>query len=144
MYRALPFSVLSSILRIYPRQKHKNRIIHFASIDCRYSTESKNIVTYKELKEISTENANALIIDVREPEELLDTVADLENVLKTMSHEEFRKKYGMEKPNFDKPIVFSCMKGIRSADAQSISQRLGYRDVKNYLGGWVDWAEQSK
>lgn len=53
-------------------------------------------------------------------------MADLENVLKTLSEEEFKKRYGRPKPGSDFPMVFSCRLGARSAKAVQIAAQLGY------------------
>ena len=42
------------------------------------------------------------------------------------------------------PIVFYCMAGIRSMKAAAIAQKLGFLNVKNYGGGWNDWAEHQR
>ncbi|XP_023311468.1 heat shock protein 67B2-like isoform X2 [Anoplophora glabripennis] len=120
----------------------------------RYSTHEHNIATYEEIREIGREKSKkVLLIDVREPEELLETgvlpssinipLGNLESVLRDMSNEEFLKKYGREKPNEHFPLIFSCKLGKRSATACEICQRLGFKNIKNYAGGWTGWSERN-
>ncbi|KRT80470.1 hypothetical protein AMK59_7742 [Oryctes borbonicus] len=97
------------------------------------------------------DDEGVLLIDVREPKELLETgiipgainipVATLEDVLKNLTPEEFLAKYQREKPQRDTPIVFSCRSGNRSTKALDIALNLGYTNLKNYTGGWNDWAK---
>lgn len=54
-------------------------------------------------------------------------MSELESVLKSTSKEEFAQKYGRQKPDIGSPIIFSCRSGRRSAEAQAISQQLGYK-----------------
>lgn len=44
-----------------------------------------------------------------------------------MPSEQFLKKYGGPKPDVDSPIVFSCMKGMRSEKAQIAALQLNYK-----------------
>nr|XP_023025832.1 heat shock protein 67B2-like [Leptinotarsa decemlineata] len=111
-------------------------------------------VSYEDVKKVSLENCEALIIDVREPDELKETgvlpgsinipLGQLESVLKDVSNEHFYATYGKEKPTQNFPIIFSCRSGKRSASAQAIAQQLGFKRVHNYAGGWLDWEEKSK
>lgn len=54
------------------------------------------------------------------------SVSELENVLKSISGDEFLNKFGKPKPDKNTPIIFSCRSGVRSATAQTIAQQLGY------------------
>lgn len=54
---------------------------------------------------------------------LVDT---LQEVLVNMSREDFKLKYGRDKPGKDFNIIFSCRSGRRSANAQQLAISLGY------------------
>lgn len=57
---------------------------------------------------------------------LLVAVDNLEDVLKNMSQEDFKSKYGRDKPGKNFNIIFSCNSGTRSAKAQKLAINLGY------------------
>ncbi|KAK4881145.1 hypothetical protein RN001_004464 [Aquatica leii] len=111
------------------------------------------IMYYKEVKSIKDTKC-ALLVDVREPKELQETgvlpysvnipLGQLEHALNKLSNDEFKRLYGRLKPTLDYPLVFSCKSGSRSQKAAEIAQKLGYRNVSNYLGGWNDWAKNMK
>lgn len=108
----------------------------------------------EELKEMLG-NKDIQLIDVREPEELLDlgripssiniplgTVADALQ----MSPEDFEIQYGEPKPKLDDSnIVFHCRSGKRSITAMNIVKQLGYMKVRHYypgILGWLDYHDQ--
>ncbi|CAK1545930.1 unnamed protein product [Leptosia nina] len=102
----------------------------------------------------ATENRNVLIIDVRELEELKEhgkipnsiniPLGNVTPVLSTMPDNEFNKLYNRPKPTEDTEIIFYCMIGKRSGMAQQNAINLGYKNVKNYLGSYADWANKSQ
>ena len=44
-----------------------------------------------------------------------------------MTPERFKTLYGVEKPEDDDEIVFSCMMGVRSLTAVQIAEVIGYK-----------------
>ncbi|KAK4881118.1 hypothetical protein RN001_004437 [Aquatica leii] len=112
----------------------------------------KNI-DYQGVKSLKDQNS-VLLVDVREPKELQETgvlpnsvnipLGKLENALKNLSDDEFKKLYGRSKPTLDYPLVFSCKTGGRSKKASELAQKLGYTNVSNYSGGWTDWEKNMK
>ena len=40
----------------------------------------------------------------------------------------------------NKPLVFTCMAGVRSKKAAVMASNLGYINLLDYGGGWEDWA----
>ncbi|XP_041773779.1 rhodanese domain-containing protein CG4456 isoform X3 [Anopheles merus] len=90
-----------------------------------------------------------LLIDVREPSELAATgqiPTSINIPLKTvrtelsLSPEEFEKKYGRKKPATNDPIIFSCRSGVRAGQASFEADQLGFKNVKNYVGSWLEYA----
>ncbi|XP_053672135.1 rhodanese domain-containing protein CG4456-like isoform X2 [Anopheles nili] len=90
-----------------------------------------------------------LLIDVREPAELAATgqiPTSINIPLKTLrtelgiSSQDFEAKYGRKKPSTDDPIIFSCRSGVRSGQAAMEADQLGFRNVKNYVGSWLEYA----
>ncbi|XP_050075633.1 rhodanese domain-containing protein CG4456-like [Anopheles maculipalpis] len=90
-----------------------------------------------------------LLIDVREPSELNATgqiPTSINIPLKTirtelsLTPEAFEKKYGRKKPAASDPIIFSCRSGVRAGQAALEADQLGYKNVKNYVGSWLEYA----
>ncbi|XP_043655785.1 rhodanese domain-containing protein CG4456 [Drosophila teissieri] len=108
------------------------------------------IVDYDVVKKLPSEPQKVLI-DVREPEELKETgqiPASINIPLGVVSQELaaseqlFKSKYGREKPKPDTEIIFHCKIGKRSLKAAEAAAALGFKNVKNYQGSWLDWAER--
>ncbi|GJQ81676.1 putative heat shock protein [Trypoxylus dichotomus] len=106
------------------------------------------IVTLAELK-VAIQDPSVLIIDVRQPIELIETgvipnsinipLDKLENTLKNQTPQSFLQQYKRQKPPFDTTIIFTCRSGKRSGQAQKIALNLGFVNTKNYGGGWLEW-----
>ncbi|EDX14154.1 rhodanese domain-containing protein CG4456 [Drosophila simulans] len=108
------------------------------------------IVDYDVVKKLPSE-PQKLLIDVREPEELKETgqiPASINIPLGVVSQELaaseqlFKSKYGREKPKPETEIIFHCKIGKRSLKAAEAAAALGFKNVKNYQGSWLDWAER--
>ncbi|KAK9737831.1 Rhodanese-like domain [Popillia japonica] len=117
------------------------------------SSGDTKFVTYNEVQNLK-DNKTVLLIDVREPQELKETgiipgsinipLSILEQTLTGTPSDEFHAQFHRDKPDLDTPLVFSCKAGIRSSKAQNIAAKLGYSNVRNYKGGWLDWEEHVK
>ncbi|XP_017046914.1 rhodanese domain-containing protein CG4456 [Drosophila ficusphila] len=108
------------------------------------------IVDYDVVKKLPSE-PQKLLIDVREPDELKETgqiPASINIPLGVVSQELsaseqlFKSKYGRDKPKPDTEIIFHCKIGKRSLKAAEAAAALGFRNLKNYEGSWLDWAER--
>ncbi|XP_024138722.1 thiosulfate:glutathione sulfurtransferase [Oryzias melastigma] len=106
-------------------------------------------VSYEELKHLLANNPNLFLVDVRNQDEWdaghipraihiqLDTV----EAAFTMNSEDFRARYGVDKPPLDSPnMVFYCRTGKRSAQGLCTVKRLGYVNVRNYPGSYTEWS----
>lgn len=124
--------------------------INISAKDTEMSTKIQ-IANYEEIKDLPN-HPEVLLIDVRTPEELVQTgkiptsinipLSIVENELSvTVKSEDFKNKYGRDKPLADTPIIFTCRSGRRAQQAAEIAVKLGYKNVKNYKGSWLDWAE---
>uniref|UniRef100_S4PS43 Rhodanese domain-containing protein n=1 Tax=Pararge aegeria TaxID=116150 RepID=S4PS43_9NEOP len=108
-------------------------------------------VDYHQVKN-ATLNGNVLIVDVREPEEVKEhgkipnsiniPLGNVSTALGIMTDKEFQSLYKRPKPTEEGEIIFYCMIGKRSGMAQQNAINLGYKNVKNYLGSWTDWASK--
>ncbi|XP_045446905.1 putative thiosulfate sulfurtransferase, mitochondrial [Melitaea cinxia] len=121
-----------------------------------YSEQARNedvIVDYDYVKN-ATKNKNILVIDVREPNEVKEhgkipnsvniPLGNVSTALGTMSEKEFEKLYNIPKPTEETEIIFYCMIGKRSGMAQQNTINLGYKNVKNYLGSWLEWESKTR
>ncbi|CAB3239113.1 unnamed protein product [Arctia plantaginis] len=98
----------------------------------------------------ATANNETLIIDVREPEEVKEhgkipnsiniPLGNVATVLGNLSEKEFLRIYQRPKPKEETEMIFYCMIGKRSGKAQQNALGLGFKNAKNYLGSWTDWA----
>lgn len=94
-------------------------------------------ITVQELKERMDKGETIHLIDVREPYEheefniggLLCPLGDVMRAIEEMSDHK------------DEEIVVYCRSGRRSDTAKQIMQQAGYQNVRNLLGGMLDWQE---
>ncbi|KAL7949839.1 Rhodanese-like domain-containing protein [Trichoderma barbatum] len=104
--------------------------------------EIKALVEGKEPKE------KVVIVDVREPHELLDTgkIPGAINIPITtgvqsfhVSDEDFEDMYGYARPPKDAALLFYCKAGVRARAAAGLAQHAGWASVGEYPGSWLDW-----
>ncbi|CAO1305562.1 unnamed protein product [Diamesa hyperborea] len=110
------------------------------------------IATYDEVKDLPN-HPEKLLIDVREPQEIVDTgiiptsvnipLSTVEDSLK-LSAADFKSKFQREKPSPDTEVIFHCKMGGRAGKAADTAAQLGFKNVKNYKGSWTEWAEKEK
>ena len=95
-------------------------------------------ITVSELKSKLEQKEDFLLIDVREKYEhdefnvggQLIPLGTLPNQLEALA------------PNKEKEVVLYCRSGNRSGVAQSLMQRAGFTNVRNLLGGMLDWVDK--
>ncbi|KAL7895377.1 Rhodanese-like domain-containing protein [Trichoderma sp. SZMC 28014] len=104
--------------------------------------EIKTLVEKKDPKE------KVILVDVREPYELLDTgkIPGAINIPITsavqsfhISDEDFEDLYGYARPPKDASLVFYCKAGVRAKAAAGLAQHAGWESVGEYPGSWLDW-----
>nr|CAI5851035.1 unnamed protein product [Callosobruchus analis] len=117
-----------------------------------YSTSS--VASFEDVKKFGNQpSKDVYIIDVREPSELQETgvipssinipLGELETALKDLTDNQFRDKFGREKPDKQSLIIYSCLKGGRSAKAQELSQQLGYEKYVYFMNLLSKFEESS-
>jgi rhodanese-related sulfurtransferase len=99
----------------------------------------------------STPDPKRILIDVREPSELLATGTIPSSINIPISsapdafflpESEFEDRYGFAKPGKDTEVVFFCKAGVRSRQAARLAGQAGFGGkVGEYPGSWLDWAE---
>lgn len=95
-------------------------------------------ITAEELKERLDRNDDLFIIDVREPAEFADFAITNTNIpLSALPQRlwDFDENKGEE-------IIVYCRSGMRSSSAKMILMQAGFTNVRNLIGGMLDW--QSK
>lgn len=103
-------------------------------------TDSFQSVSADELHALLQQNPNVLLLDVREPIELLTTgaIEGVHNIsvrhLKNRLHELPQDK--------STTIVSICASGNRSMEAAHVLQKHGYTNVLNLRGGTLGWIER--
>jgi len=111
------------------------------------------VAYYDEIKDLPNHREKVLV-DVREISEIQKTGripfsinVPLGDVQKSFSSEtsaeEFSHLYNHTKPNFKDQIILSCQSGKRAQIAAETLVKLGYTQVKNYKGSWLEWAEKN-
>jgi rhodanese-related sulfurtransferase len=55
--------------------------------------------------------------------------------------EEFEDRFGFQKPTADTEVIFYCKSGVRSSAAAQLARQVGYKNVAEYRGSWLDWAK---
>lgn len=55
--------------------------------------------------------------------------------------DEFEDRFGFSKPSVDQELVFYCKAGVRSAAAAQLAEQIGYKNVAEYRGSWMDWEQ---
>lgn len=63
----------------------------------------------------------------------------LEETLK-LPDDEFKTRFGRDKPATDTEIIFTCKLGGRATKASEVAQTLGFENAKFFQGSWVEWA----
>lgn len=58
-----------------------------------------------------------------------------------LSEDEFKGKFGFEKPDKDDDLVFYCKAGIRAMGGAEQASSLGYKSYC-YSGSWLDWSSR--
>lgn len=99
-----------------------------------------------EASKIIKESPNAIMVDVRTPEEWRYGLAANDNlVLLTITQdlEEFQINLKDKILDQSNPILFICRGGARSAVAASLAEQIGYKNCYNIDGGMVEWEKHN-
>ncbi len=92
-------------------------------------------ITVQELKQRMDAGEELLIIDVREPHEYAAFNIGAKNIplgLIGQSMYDYDDDLGQE-------IIVHCHSGARSSSAKAMLMQFGYTNVRNLLGGMVEW-----
>ncbi|KAK4554020.1 Thiosulfate sulfurtransferase rdl2, mitochondrial [Recurvomyces mirabilis] len=131
-------------------QQHENRALRPAFRPVRWHSAPPQATTYDfgQMKEFSkTPSDKRILIDVREPSEYAaGYIPGAQNLpIKSqpdaifLPADEFEDKFGFSKPQADQEVVFYCKSGVRSSAAANLARQVGYSNVAEYRGSWLDW-----
>uniref|UniRef100_A0A5K3F680 Rhodanese domain-containing protein n=1 Tax=Mesocestoides corti TaxID=53468 RepID=A0A5K3F680_MESCO len=121
---------------------------------CRHlATRSNSIwITKKELSSLLN-SSDILIIDVREPNEILETGiipgafnVPFSKIKESLSSNStlFRERFGFNREDLiSKRFVFVCRSGVQSARSVEIAKELGFHNVQSLDGGYEGWISQN-
>lgn len=113
-------------------------IFTFSLISCNAQVETKEVreITVPEAKTILAEEPNAIILDVRTPEEFKE--GHIENaILINFFDENFEEQAALLDKN--KPVLIYCRSGNRSNKAGKILADLGFTEIYDITEGYAGW-----
>lgn len=98
---------------------------------------AKGEIAYPDVKSLAAEpTGEVTLIDVREPDEVAAgmipsavnvPLSQFDKAFNPSGGADFQEKFAFPRPEFKAPLVFYCRSGKRSAQAQEIAQRNGWR-----------------
>jgi len=98
---------------------------------------SKN-VSAQEFQKLIKEKKDAILLDVRTPNELAQGVI---GKVKHIDFYDVNFKEELGKLDRTKPVLIYCRSGRRSAITMSHLRELGFSQVYNLQGGIIEWSE---
>ncbi|OLN95593.1 Thiosulfate sulfurtransferase RDL2, mitochondrial [Colletotrichum chlorophyti] len=105
--------------------------------------------TYEQMAELAKDPKGVVIVDTREPGELVDTgrIPTAINIPVAtapesfhMTEEDFEDRYGFARPGKETELVFYCKAGVRSRALAALAKEAGWKNVGEYPGSFLDWA----
>lgn len=113
-------------------------IFTFSLISCNAQVEKKEVkvITVPEAKTILAEEANAIILDVRTPEEFQEGHIE-DAILINFFDENFEEQVALLDKN--KPVLIYCRSGNRSNKASKILADLGFTEIYDITEGYAGW-----
>ncbi|PHH52645.1 Thiosulfate sulfurtransferase RDL1, mitochondrial [Ceratocystis fimbriata CBS 114723] len=110
--------------------------------------ETVEVFDYEKMKKLVAEQPEEyIIVDARERGELVQTgtIPSAVNIPIASSpdsfqihNEDFEDRFGFERPEKDKILLFFCKAGVRSHAAAKLARDAGWKTAE-YPGSWVDW-----
>ncbi|PKR81546.1 rhodanese-like domain-containing protein [Brumimicrobium salinarum] len=94
-------------------------------------------LSQEEWKALLKAKNNAIIIDVRRPEEWEEGIIPHSKLINIMDPGNFVKD--IEKLDKDMPYFIYCRSGARSEQACIAMNRMGFKETYNLVGGILDW-----
>ena len=103
------------------------------------TSEIITIVSPQEVYDAVYNSDQVQLVDVRTKEEFTDShIGNAQNVCVT--DDDFKEKAA--KLNKEKPIYVYCKGGGRSAKAAKILKEMGFKEIYDMQGGFINWESQ--
>ncbi|XP_059223385.1 rhodanese domain-containing protein CG4456 [Stomoxys calcitrans] len=157
-----PYGIDSKATKAIPHEKMTQSkrwcIVNFCLLACgiwqmtinHVSGQMQDIATYEEVKDLPN-HPEKYLIDVRS-RDMVDTdgsiptsinipFTELEDALK-MEDNEFKQKYGRDKPSKEAVVIFTCLGGQYAQMGADLAKSKGWGKAKPYLGSWMEWSKR--
>ena len=95
-------------------------------------------VSAKDFQQLIQDNSNAILLDVRTPNEVAQGIIKNADII-DFYDPEFKTK--LDKLDKSKPVLIYCHSGRRSGIAMSTLRELGFSEIYNLQGGILEWSE---
>ncbi len=106
---------------------------------CKDTSSDIKVITPQEVKEAVYDNGSHQLIDVRTLEEFKEGhLKNAQNICVT--DDDFVEN--IQKLDKDKPVYLYCRSGKRSARAAAILKDLGFKEIYDMDGGYLNWESQ--
>ncbi|XP_062855846.1 thiosulfate:glutathione sulfurtransferase [Trichomycterus rosablanca] len=108
-------------------------------------------ISHNNLKALIEKSKELLLVDVRSKDEVdrgrilgsIHIPVDAVEREFSLDANDFQEKYGKPKPQLDAAdLVFHCQLGRRGAAATEKARSLGFKNARNYTGGYKEWSEK--
>lgn len=110
-------------------------ILFFSACKDKSSAQEIKVLTPQEFRD-ATANKNVQLLDVRTPEEFAEGHLEAAKNINVLDST-FASK--AERLNVNEPIYIYCRSGHRSAKAALILKNLGFKEIKDMQGGYLNW-----
>jgi rhodanese-related sulfurtransferase len=110
-------------------------------ISCKENTTAQEImvISPEEVYDAVRDNQNLQLVDVRTQDEYgEDHLKTAQNICVT--HDDFKEK--VAKLDKNEPIYLYCRSGKRSAKAAQILKEMGFKEIYDMEGGFLNWESQ--
>lgn len=120
-------------------------LLSFLVAACQQTTSSgKGVnekVSLEQFEKLLQEKGNAIILDVRTPEEF-----NSGHVKGAVNLDIYNASFkeNLSKLDKAKPVLVYCKAGGRSSDAAALMSELGFSEVYNFKGGMLAWSNANK
>ena len=98
-------------------------------------------LTAEQVRTLLARHPEALVLDVRNPDEWNDALGHIETA-RQIPLPELASRLAEIEAFTDKPVITVCTVGARSARAADLLARAGFREVYNLSGGMQAWREK--
>ncbi|MCG2419280.1 rhodanese-like domain-containing protein [Aequorivita sp. F47161] len=114
-------------------------LLFFTACKENSTAQEVTVISPEEVYNAVRDSGNLQLIDVRTKEEYgEDHLETAQNICVT--DDDFREK--VAKLNKDEPVYLYCRSGKRSAKAAQIMKEMGFKEIYDMEGGFLNWDSQ--